>query len=264
MIVIAERINATRSRIARAMEERDAKHIARETRRQAEAGATYIDVNAGSSPARELESLKWAVDIVQKNTDLPLCIDSPNPDVLRAGLELIEGDRVMLNSVTAEAEKMEQVFPIAAEAGAMLVALAMDDSGLPQTADQRVDIAGKLVETAASHGITADRLLVDPCIQPLSTSPDQAMEALSAVFRIMQWFEGIHTTCGLSNISFGLPRRALVNSTYMACLIMAGLDSAIIDPLAPGMMDAVRAGEALAGRDEYCMAYIQAMREAQK
>jgi 5-methyltetrahydrofolate--homocysteine methyltransferase len=146
----------------------------------------------------------------------------------------------------------------------MLVALAMDDSGLPQTADQRMDIAGKLVETAGSHGITADRLLVDPCIQPLSTSPDQAMQALSAVFRIMQHFEGIHTTCGLSNISFGLPRRALINSTYVACLIMAGLDSAIIDPLAPGMMDAVRAAEALAGRDDYCMNYIQAMREAQK
>jgi len=260
MIVIAERINATRRRIARALDERDADRIAREARIQTEAGADFIDVNAASNPAQETENLLWAVEVVQDSTDLPLCLDSASPGALRTALELIEGDTVMLNSVTAEKAKMEAVLPIAAEFGTHLVALTMDDTGLPTTAEQRVDIAGRLVEAAAQAGIGAEKLYVDPCIQPLCTSPDQARECLAAVSRIMAAFPGIHTTCGLSNISFGLPQRGLVNRTYLACLIMAGLDSAIIDPTAEGMMDTACAAEALAGRDEFCMNYISRMR----
>ncbi|MHC4481302.1 MAG: dihydropteroate synthase [Planctomycetota bacterium] len=263
MIVIAERINATRSRIARALEERDADLLAREAQRQATAGADFIDVNAGSDPARELENLKWAVGVVQDSTDLPLCLDSPNPEVLRAGLELIAGDVVMLNSATAESGKMDAVIAIAAESGAHLVALTMDDQGVPQTADQRVSIAARLIEASEGAGIDRDQVYVDCCIQPISTSAEQGMEVISTVFRIMQGFPGVHTTCGLSNISFGLPNRGLVNRTFLACLIAAGLDSAIMDPTAGGMMDTVRAAEALAGRDEFCMDYIRAMREQQ-
>ena len=262
MLVIAERINATRRRIARALQERDADLLAREARAQARAGADFIDVNAGSDPARELENLKWAVEVLQDSTDLPLCLDSADPAVLREAARLVRGNVVMLNSVTGERQKMEQVLPLAAECGARLVALAMDDRGLPGTADRRVEIAAAILEAAEGHGIPGDRLYVDPCIQPVSTSPEQGMEVLSAVFRIMQTFEGVHTTCGLSNISFGLPGRALVNRTYLGCLILAGLDSAIIDPTAPGLMDAVRAAEALAGRDEFCMNYIRAARQA--
>jgi len=262
MLVIAERINATRRRIARAFEERDANLLAREARKQAKAGAGFIDVNAGSDPAREVENLQWAVEVVQDAVELPLCLDSPNPEALRAGVALIRADQVMLNSVTGEQEKMDKVLPLAAECGARLVALAMDDRGLPETADRRVEIAAAIVKAAGDHGIPADRLYVDPCIQPVSTNPAQAMEVVSAVFRIMQAFEGIHTTCGLSNISFGLPGRALINRTYLGALIMAGLDSAIVDPTADGLMDTVRAAEALAGRDEFCMNYIRAAREA--
>ena len=262
MLVIAERINATRRRIARAMAERDADLIAREARAQADAGADFIDVNAGSDPARELENLKWAVEVVQDAVDLPLCLDSASPEVLREGLKLVRGETVMLNSVTGEQEKMNEVLPLAAESGARLVALAMDDRGLPQDAERRVEITGAILEAAEGHGVPRERIYVDPCIQPVSTSPAQGMEVLSAVFRIMQHFEGVHTTCGLSNVSFGLPGRGLINRTYLACLVMAGLDSAIIDPTAEGIMDAVRVAEALAGRDEFCMNYIRAMRAA--
>jgi len=262
MLVIGERINATRKRIARAMADRNADLIAREARVQAEAGADFIDVNAGSEPAREADNLKWAVEVLQRSTDLPLCLDSSNPHVLRQGLELIEGDVVMLNSVTAEEEKLAQVLPPAAESGALLVALAMDERGLPDSAERRVEITAKLVEAAGQAGITPDRLYVDPCIQPISTGAEQGIAVVSAVFRIMHAFEGVHTTCGLSNISFGLPNRNLINRTYVACLIMAGLDSAICDPTAEGLMDSVRAAEAIAGRDEFCMNYIRAMRDA--
>ncbi len=260
MLVIAERINATRSSIARAMEERDAEFIAREARRQAEAGADFIDVNAGATPGSELESLKWAVGVVRQATDLPICLDSPGPEVLGAGLELIEGDPVMLNSATAEDGKMLPVMELAAEADALLVALAMDDAGLPGTAERRVEIAGRLVEAAESVGLPRDRLYIDPCIQPISTSADQAVACMDAVRRIMAEFEGVHTTCGLSNISFGLPNRKLLNRIYLACLMAHGLDGAILDPTEEGIMDVVVAGEALMGRDEFCMNYLQAMR----
>ncbi len=260
MIVIAERINATRKRIARALDERDADRIAREARVQAEAGADFIDVNAASNPSQELDNLLWAVGVVQQATDKPICLDSASPDALRAALEVVGGGTVMLNSVTAEKAKMETVLPLAAEFGTGLVALTMDDAGLPSTADQRVDIAGRLVEAAKAAGVGPEQLYIDPCIQPLSTSPEQAPACLEAVSRIMAAFPGVHTTCGLSNISFGLPQRGLVNRTYLACLIMAGLDSAIIDPTAEGMMDAATAADALAGRDEFCMNYIRRMR----
>ncbi len=260
MLIIAERINATRKTIARALLERDADRIARETKRQSEAEADFIDVNAGSDPAREVENLQWAVEVVQRNTDLPLCLDSANPDALRAGLELVEGDTVMLNSVTAEPERMAQVLPIAAGSGALLVALALDGRGLPETAERRVEIAGRLIEAAEGAGVARERVYVDPCIQPISTSPEQGMAVISAVRQIMEAFPGVHTTCGLSNISFGLPNRGLINRTYLGCLIAAGLDSAIVDPTAEGLMDTVRATEALAGRDEFCMNYIRAMR----
>ncbi len=260
MLIVGERINATRPAIARALAERDAEHVAHEARRQAEAGADFLDVNAGSDPARELEHLKWALEVVQEATDLPLCVDSADPEALRAGLELIEGESVMLSSATAEEGKMEEVIGIVADSGALLVALTMDDSGVPDTAGRRVEVAARLVEAAEAGGVPRDHVYVDPCVQPISTDARQGMEVISAVWRIVEAFPGVHTTCGLSNVGFGLPNRRLVNRTFLAQLIAAGLDSAIMDPTEKGLMETVRAAEALAGRDEFCMNYIRAVR----
>jgi len=261
MLIIAERINATRRRIARAIQERDAELIAREARRQAEAGADFVDLNAGADPAREADDLAWALQVVLDNTDLPICLDSPNAEVLERGLQMLKRRPVMLNSTTGEKEKLRQVLPLAASSGALLVALAMDERGLPETTDRRVEIAARIVEAGGGAGIPPERIYFDPCIQPISTSPGQAAAVLEAIRRVRDAFPGLHTTCGLSNISFGLPARGLINRTYLACLIAAGLDSAILDPTAEGIMDTVRAAEALAGRDEFCMNYIQAMRQ---
>jgi len=260
VIIIAERLNATRPRVARALADHDEGLIAGEAVRQAEAGADFVDVNAGSTPDLEVENLKWMARVVQEATDVPLCLDSSNTDALRGAAKLVRGDRLMLNSVTGEKDKIERVMPLAAETGADLVALAMDEQGLLETAEHRVEVAAKLVEAAGGYGIGPERLFIDPCVQPLSTSPAQAMEALSAVFQIMRLFPGIHTTCGLSNISFGLPNRRLINTTYLACLIMAGLDSVVCDPTTQGLREAVLVGEALAGRDEFCMNYVMAMK----
>ena len=156
---------------------------------------------------------------------------------------------------------MAAILPLVAQYNTSVVALAMDEKGLPTTAEQRLDITGRIVEAAEAAGIHADRIYVDPCVQPLSTSPDQAGAVVEAVAGIMQRFRGIHTTCGLSNISFGLPYRSILNRVFVAYLVRAGLDSAIVDPTERDMMATILAAEALVGKDEFCMNYIMAERQ---
>ena len=261
MIVIAERINATRRSIARALDERNGGFIAEEARKQTRAGADFIDVNAGSNPAAEVENLSWAVQVVQDNTDRPLCLDCASPEGFEEALKVVKREPVMLNSVNGEEEKLQSILPIAAGSGAELVGLLMDERGLPQTVDDRLQIAEKIINRAAQDGIPVDKLYLDPCIQPLSTTPQDVGYVLEAVERIVASFPGVHITAGLSNIGFGLPYRSILNRIFLAYLIRAGMDSAILDPTRPDMMATVFAAEALAGRDEFCMNYIQAERK---
>lgn len=260
MLIVAERINTTRKRVARAVRERDADFITAEAVKQAEAGAGYIDVNAGTSVAHELNDLVWLTRTVQSAVDVPACIDSANPKALDAALKAHKGD-AMVNSITAEAERIEGILPLVVEHNARVVALAMDDGGMPETADDRLRVVEALVEKLTGEGVELGRIYFDPLIRPISTNPDQAAAAIEATRRIMTEFEGVHTICGLSNVSFGLPRRNLLNRAFLALMIGAGLDSAIIDPTEPGMVSTLLAAEALAGRDEFCMKYITAERE---
>jgi len=260
VLIIAERINATRKRIARALREKDEQLIAAEARLQTEAGADFIDVNAGANPSEEVEGLAWAVGVVQQSTDLPVCVDSAGVEGLRAALAVLEHDDVMINSINGEQGKMESILPLAVEHNARIVALTMDETGMPRTVDDRLRVAGKILERAEKAGLLPERFYFDPCIQPLSTSPDQAEACLEAVRRIKQEFPGVHTTCGLSNVSFGLPRRSLINRTFLIIMAQAGLDSVILDPTEKETMAALLAAEALCGRDEFCMNYITAAR----
>jgi len=261
MLVIGERINATRDRVATALNERDESYIAKEVQIQEETGADFIDVNAGSDPSEEEANLQWAIKVVQDNTDLPLCIDSSTAELFEEALGLIEGDRVMMNSITAEEDKMESLLPLAAEHNADLVALTMGDGGMPETAEERVELTRTMVEAAEEHGVGEDKLYIDPCVQPVSTSPEQGPAVVEAVRKITDEFDEIHTTCGLSNVSFGLPYRNVLNRVYLAYLIEAGLDSAILDPSEHDINATILAAEALCGQDDYCMNYVQAARE---
>ncbi len=261
MIVIAERINATRKSIAKALKDRDEDFISGETKQQTEAGADFIDVNAGSNPSEEIENLRWAVQVVQQNTDLPLCLDCASPEGFETALKLVENDTVMLNSVNGEEERLQAIMPIAAESKSELVGLLMDDDGLPQSVDDRLNIAEKIIERADKEGIAVEKLYLDPCIQPLSTTPQDVGNVIEAVKKITASFPNVHMTCGLSNIGFGLPYRSILNRIFLAFLIHAGMDSAILDPTEPDMMATVFAAEALAGKDDFCMNYIQADRQ---
>ena len=258
MQVIAERINATRKRISKAVADRDAAFIALEAKTQAEAGATFIDCNAGRKPEREVDDLKWMIEVVQGAVELPVCIDSPNAKAIEAALKLVK-KTPMINSVTAEKAKIESIMPLARDSGALLVALCMGDGGMPDGTADRLKAADMLLKAAGKYKIPADRLYFDPVIVPVSTKASEALAAIETVRHIMKNF-GAHTTCGLSNISFGLPNRNTLNRTFLTMLMAAGLDGAIMDPTEPHMMSTVLASRAILGRDEWCMDYIQAGR----
>lgn len=259
LLIVGERINTTRKRIEKAVRARDAEYIKAEAVKQTDAGATYIDANAGTSVANEVDDMVWLVETIQSATEVPVCVDSANPKALAAALEVHKGD-ALINSITAEADRIAGILPLVVEHNTRVVALTMDDSGMPETADDRLKVAEALVERLTGEGVALERIHFDPLIRPISTNPEQASVALETTRRIMTEFEGVHTICGLSNVSFGLPKRNLLNRAFLALMIGAGLDGVIIDPTEPGMMTTVLAAEALIGRDEFGMNYITAER----
>lgn len=259
MLVVGERINSTRKHIREAVRARNVEYIAGEARKQVEAGADYVDVNAGTSVAHEVDDLKWLVETVQSAVEAPLCIDSANPTALKAALALAKKE-VIINSITGEKARIDSILPLVLEARTRVVALVMDDRGLPEDLEGRISAAEALIPALEKAGVPRDKIYVDPLVRPVSTDTRQGAIVLETVRRVSTTWPGIHTICGLSNISFGLPARNVLNATFLALMIEAGLDSAIIDPTEARMMANVVAAEALIGRDEYCMNYITAHR----
>ncbi len=255
MIIIGELINASRKKMRAAMEQRDHKTLAKVALDQAEAGADYIDVNAGEFTGREAEYLTWLVEVVQGVTDKPCCLDSPDPAAIQAALATHKGTP-MINSISLEKERFEKMISLLPGADMKVIALCMSDQGMPVTTDQRLEIADKLINELVKVNVKIENIFVDPLVQPLSVATNYGLYFLEAVEQLMSRFPGIHTACGLSNISYGLPNRALINQTFMAMAIAKGLDGAIVDPLNKQMMDVIYSAEALANRDEYCLKYL--------
>jgi 5-methyltetrahydrofolate--homocysteine methyltransferase len=260
MIIIGERINTSRKPMARAVEERDAAFLQDDARRQEAAGAHFIDVNCGTRLKHELDDFLWLVDILQDVVSAPLSLDSPDPRVLEAGLKRAKR-RPLINSITLEPERFEQLAPLLQGDKADVVALCMDQTGIPRTMAKVVENARRLVEKLTALGLPASSIYLDPMIQPVSTDTEMGQVALSSIETIMKELPGVHTTCGLSNVSYGLPERFLVNRTFLVCAMARGLDSAIIDPLDSKMTTAILAAEMVLGRDEYCESFIDAVRD---
>jgi 5-methyltetrahydrofolate--homocysteine methyltransferase len=261
MIIIGELINGTRKAVAAAVEQRNADHIRDLARRQDAAGAAFIDCNAGTPGDRELPDMEWLVKTVQEVTTLPLAIDSPNPKVVEAGLNAYTGSATpMVNSVSLERERQEHMLPLAAERKTNVVALAMDDSGVPSRPGQREDIAKRLIESCVNAGLPPQNLYVDPVVTTQSSDTTTGPLLLKAIAAIKAFAPQVHVTGGLSNISFGLPHRKLLNRVFIALCMGHGLDSGILDPTDESLMATVLAAEALLARDEWCMNYITASR----
>lgn len=259
MLIVGELINASRKAVRELIEKQDAEGIAKLARDQKEKGAHFIDVNAGVFVGREPELLKWLVATVQGAVDAPCCIDSPDPRAIEAAMAAHKGTG-MVNSISLEKDRFAALLPVVAGSKSKVVALCMSDEGMPETADQRMAIADKLVNGLVKSGVPLGDIYVDPLVQPVSTNNAFGIEFLQAIERITQAFPGVHTMCGLSNISFGLPERKFINQTFMVMAVSKGLDGAIVNPLDARMMGCIVTAEMLMGRDSYCMNYLKAYR----
>ncbi len=260
MILIGEKLNGTLKRVQEAIAARDESYITALAQKQAEAGVDYLDVNAGTPPEREPEDLKWLVEVVQEAVDVPLCLDSPRPETLAAVLPLVKKPG-LLNSVTAEPGKPEKVFPLAASSGFGVVALTLDERGIPQDAATRVEIAARLIEEGAKYGVKEENIYVDPLVVALATEHKAAQVFLEATSEIKKRFPGVHIISGLSNVSFGLPYRRTINRAFLVLARAAGMDAAIIDPLDDELMATVWATELVLGEDPYCRNYLRYYRK---
>ncbi len=259
MIIIGELINSTRKAIKKAIDEQDVKYIQDLAVKQEEAGADYIDVNAGAYVHDEAKHLVWLVEKVQEVVSKPLALDSPDPKALEAALKIHKGTP-MINSISLEKERYNALVPLVKEAGTPVVALCMSDEGMPETADDRLEVAKVMLDDLDKDGIDLTKVFLDPLIKPVSVDGEYGPQALDAIERIARLETGAHITSGLSNISFGLPHRALLNQAFIVLAMGRGMDSAIVDPLDKKKMSLVKAAEVILNLDPYAMNYLKAAR----
>jgi len=259
MIIIGEKINGTRKAVAAAIREKDAQFIRDLATSQAEGGSTYLDVNAGTAPEREPDDMAWLVSTIQAVCDLPLCLDSANPAALKAGLDVVNTSP-MINSVSGEQARIDGVLPLALAHQTDLILLALDDKGIPETVEGRMEIVRKLVGMALDGGLTQAKLHIDPLVTAISTGTGNAILTFDTIRAIRSEFPDVHITGGASNISFGMPLRPIINRYFMALAIQAGLDSAIINPNDRELKAAIMTVEMLMDRDKYCLTFNKAFR----
>ncbi len=258
--IIGERINPTgRKKLAAEMAAGDFSTVERDTIAQVEAGAHMLDVNAGIPLADEPAILAKTIQLVQSLTDVPLSIDSSIVAALEAGLAVYKG-KALVNSVTGETERLEQVLPLIKKYGAAVVAISNDETGISEDPDVRYAVAKKIVEHAADYGIPKEDIVVDPLVMPIGALGGAGKQAFSIVRRLREEL-GVNTTCGASNISFGLPNRHWMNGVFLAMAAGFGMTSAILNPLHPEEMAALRACDVLLGKDAHCASWIKVYRE---
>jgi cobalamin-dependent methionine synthase I len=260
MIIIGEKINSSRRLIAEAIASGDREYIQNEAKIQSEAGADYIDVNAAAFMEKEAEYLKWVIEAVQEVTELPLCIDSPDPEVIKKVIPLVKRPP-MINSITLEQSRLDGILPLALDYKATVIGLCQTGNQMGRTVAEKVEIAGRLIEKVTSFGIGIDTLYIDPLVFPVGADSKSACATLDAIEIIMKQFHGVHTVCGLTNVSHGLPDRKLVNRTFLAEAVAHGLDAAILNPADKQLLGVMRAALMLMGKDEFCMGYIKAFRK---
>lgn len=261
MIIVAERINATRKSIREALEKKDEAFIAKEAKAQFETGADYIDLNAGANLDTETEDLQWMVDVVENAVeDVKIALDSSSSEAIIKTINKVK-HTPMINSVSLESKKFEEMKPAVEARECDIIALSLDDEGLPKSSDQAFDNAGRIVAELEKLGVKRERIFVDPLVDPISVDNNNGLKALDTMRRIRDEIEGVNIICGLSNISFGLPERFLVNRTFLTMAIGYGLNAAIADPLDKKLMSAAVVAEMLVGKDKHSRKYLTKFRK---
>ncbi|SHL31154.1 5-methyltetrahydrofolate--homocysteine methyltransferase [Desulfatibacillum alkenivorans DSM 16219] len=261
MKIIGEKINGTRKSVDQAIKEKDAEFIAALAKAQVEAGANLLDVNVGSAPDTETEDLIWLVGVVQDAVDCQLCLDSSRPEPLKAALEKVN-QKPMINSISGEPKRLEEILPLAAANDCELIALALDEGGIPKTADARMEVVRKMIARTRESGLADERLYIDPLVLSIATDIQAGNITLEVIRRIREEFPEAHITMGLSNVSFGLPKRMLINRTFLTLAYAAGMDSAIVDPTEVSMREAILTVKMLLGEDRFCRNYTRMMQAA--
>lgn len=261
MLIIGEKINGTLAEVGDAIIRREKSTLVNLALSQALAGADFIDVNVGTgSGDGEMESMEWALEVVREVTRVPISLDSSDPGVLKRCLELYGCEDLFVNSVNGEKQRLESVLPLVAHHRCRVVALAMDSSGIPDSPTGRLDVCRRILAAAEETGVPYEKVFLDPLALPISADSNQGRVTLETLRLIRKELPEASTVLGLSNVSFGLPKRSLVNRTMIAMAIFVGLDGVLMDPTDSGLLSTVYAANAVAGNDRYCRKYIKSFR----
>jgi 5-methyltetrahydrofolate--homocysteine methyltransferase len=262
-VIIGERINPTRrKKLAESMSAGDFSVVQEDARKQVEAGAQVLDVNAGIPGGDEPALLQGAAQAVMAVVNTPLCFDTADPEALEAALKVYPG-KALINSTTAEADMIERVFPLASQYHAAVIGVITDESGVPGTPEDRLRVAEKLVKSANRHGVPIEDIVID-CLALTVGADSRAGKITLDSIALVRSELGVNLSLGASNVSFGLPDRKIINVAYLALAIAHGLTAAITDPTVPEIQTTLLACDLLMGRDEYSMRWIQAFRKRSK
>jgi 5-methyltetrahydrofolate--homocysteine methyltransferase len=260
MEIIGEKINGTRKLVKQAIIKRDSIFIQDLALKQAKAGAAWLDINAGTHPDQEPDDLVWLVKTVQSVVDIPLCLDTTNPNALEKAIK-VTNKTPMINSINGENARLENLIPIVVENKCQVIALAMDEKGIPSTSKERVSVINKIIKATNTAGIPDENIYIDPLVMTISTNIQTGIIFFDTLKSIKLEFPKVHFVAGISNISFGLPVRSHVNRFFLALAMEAGLDTAILDPLDQELKAAILITEMLLGKDNYCLNFTKAFRE---
>jgi 5-methyltetrahydrofolate corrinoid/iron sulfur protein methyltransferase len=260
MIIIGEKLNGTIKKTATAIAARDKNFIKDLACQQAQAGADFLDVNAGIGSGNEADDLVWLIETVQAAVDVPLCLDSANPLALKRGMDHVK-QTPMINSISGEASRLDGILPLAAEQGSPVIALLLDEQGIPADVSGRLDLGYRLIARTRQAGLPDEKVYIDPLAMAISTRTEGALLALETMRALRNDYPEVKFSIGLSNISFGLPARTLINQAFLAQLLAAGLDAAIVNPMEQGLVNMLYATELILGRDRFCRSYTTAFRK---
>jgi len=264
MLIIGENINATNRSVAEAIARRDEAFLVNLAKAQTLAGADFIDVNAGSGNGSLQEAtaaIRWLVGIIQVAVEQPLAIDSDSPEVIRTALQEYHGERLIINSVTAEPARLESIGPLVAERQAWVIALAMGIEGIPDRVEKRLSACERIMAYLTGLGVKSEQVLFDPLVLPIAVDTRQGLVTLKTIEQIKSRYPDAKVVMGLSNISYGLPARKVVNRAFLLMAAYAGLDAVIVDPLDSKAMSLIKVADMLVGKDPSCRAYLKAHRK---
>lgn len=263
MIIIGERLNSSRRDVLEALQKRDADYLCNQAFAQEKAKAAYIDVNVAALMEKEIDTLLWAIPFLQRAVKVPLALDTPNPDAMEAALKVHQG-RALLNSLSGDSASLEAMVPLIRRYRPRVIALCLDKEGPPGNADIAVSRAQKMADILQSAGLHPEDIFIDPLVRPIGVDHTSGLIFLESVARIKSSLPGIKTIAGVSNVSFGLPQRRLLNRTLLILAMAKGLDAAICDPLDGDIQAVLVASEALLGQDSSLKKYLSYIREQAK